>query len=693
MSTTDARTSPDTAGTVTRLLQRQIMPVDRDTDVFPLYVDLEEAKLDTDRHAVGGDKAAKDLNNAAIRQSTSTGKKLHPDQIRSRTALELRPSQPLSFGTYFNAFPASYWRRHTVVTDVDLTVDVVGAGTVVTVYKSMARGHAQRVDSAVVEGEGQDARGSFSFSLPLKPFVDGGWYWYDVVAGDHGATVEGAEWTAQVPADRAEHGTVDVCITTMLPDMSAQLLGQLGDAEELRPYLDTVMVMDQGKDKVTDSAYFPAAEAGLGDKLRVIVQGNLGGSGGYARGQLESVRKGTATYAMMMDDDVVCEPEGIIRAVTFGDLAKRPTIVGGHMFNLYSRSELHSFGEIVQPWRFWWQTRLDGYSQWDFAARNLRSSRWLHKRADVDFNGWFMCLIPRVVLEEVGLSLPVFIKWDDSEFGLRAKQAGYPTVSFPGAAVWHVPWTDKNDGVDWQSYFHHRNRIIAALLHSPYERGGRMVRESLNHQVKHLASLQYSTAELRHLAMEDVLRGPHALHGELATKLAEINAFRKQFSDAQLHTDRDELPPVRRKKPPKKGKSDIEIPGRKATLVAAGLAPLRQLRPVREMAEDYPETELTAMDAGWFNLAKYDSVVVSMNDGSSVALYKRDPAHYRDLLKRTLAIHRRFRSEWPALAQQYRDALGEITSPEAWEKTFAPWTDPADRPAETPADGPASKTE
>ena len=342
-----------TTSTVTRLLQRQIMPIDRDTDVFPLYVDLEEAKLDTDRHAVGGDKAAKDLNNAAIRQSTSTGKKLHPDQIRSRTALELRPSQPLSFGTYFNAFPASYWRRHTVVTDVDLTVEVVGAGSVVTVYKSMARGHAQRVDSATVEGEGQDARGSFSFSLPLKPFVDGGWYWYDVVAGDHGATVEGAAWTAQVPADRAEHGTVDVCITTMLPDMSAQLLGQLGDAEELQPYLDTVMVMDQGKDKVTDSSYFPAAEAGLGDKLRVIVQGNLGGSGGYARGQLESVRKGTATYAMMMDDDVVCEPEGIIRAVTFGDLAKRPTIVGGHMFNLFSRAELHSFGEIVQPWRFW----------------------------------------------------------------------------------------------------------------------------------------------------------------------------------------------------------------------------------------------------------------------------------------------------------------------------------------------------
>jgi len=661
--------------TTTRLLQRQILPIDRDTDVFPLYVDLEEAKLDTDRFSVGGSKAAKDLNNAAIRQSTATGRKLHPDQIRSRTALRLEPSQLLSFGTYFNAFPASYWRRHTVVTDVELTVHVTGAGSAVTVYKSMARGHSQRVDAAVVEGHGDDAGGTFTFSLSLKPFVDGGWYWYDVVAGDHGCTVEGAEWTAQVPADRAEHGTVDICITTMLPDMSAQLLGQLGDAEELQPYLDTVFVMDQGKDKVTDSEFFPIARAGLGDKLRVIVQANLGGSGGYARGQSESVRKATATYALMMDDDVVCEPEGVIRAVTFGDLAKRPTIVGGHMFNLYSRAQLHSFGEIIQPWRFWWQTRLDGYSQWDLGARNLRSSRWLHKRADVDFNGWFMCLIPRVVLEEVGLSLPVFIKWDDSEFGLRAKAAGYPTVSFPGAAVWHVPWSDKNDGVDWQSYFHQRNRLIAALLHSPYERGGRMVRESFNHQIKHLASLQYSTVELRHLAMEDVLRGPHVLHGELATKLGDINAFRAQFSDAQLVADRDDLPPVRRKKPPKKGKSDIEIPGRLSTLVAAGLAPLRQLRPVREMSRTHPETELTAMDAAWFNLMKYDSAIVSMNDGGSVALYQRDPALYRDLLRRTIDIHRRFHAEWPALARTYRDALPEITSPEAWDKTFAPWTE------------------
>ena len=89
-------------------------------------------------------------------------------------------------------------------------------------------------------------------------------------------------------------------------------------------------------------------------------------------------------------------------------------------------------------------------------------------------------------------------------------------MTFPGAAVWHVPWTDKNDALDWQAYFHHRNRLIAALLHSPYPHGGRLVRESLNHQIAHLVSMQYSTVELRQLAMEDVLAGPDGLHAPAA---------------------------------------------------------------------------------------------------------------------------------------------------------------------------------
>src|SRR5690606_16189372 len=125
--------------------------------------------------------------------------------------------------------------------------------------------------------------------------------------------------------------------------------------------------------------------------------------------------------------------------------------------------------------------------------------------------------IPMTVVREIGLGLPLFIKWDDSEYGVRAQEAGFPTVTMPGAAAWHVPWTDKNDALDWQAYFHQRNRFVAALLHSPFQHGGRMVRESLNHQIKHLLAMQYSTVKLRHRALLDVLAGPEHLHPSLKT--------------------------------------------------------------------------------------------------------------------------------------------------------------------------------
>jgi galactofuranosylgalactofuranosylrhamnosyl-N-acetylglucosaminyl-diphospho-decaprenol beta-1,5/1,6-galactofuranosyltransferase len=247
-------------------------------------------------------------------------------------------------------------------------------------------------------------------------------------------------------------------------------------------------------------------------------------------------------------------------------------------------------------------------------------------------------------------------------------------VTFPGAAVWHVPWTDKNDAVDWQAYFHLRNRFVAALLHSPYPKGGRMIRESLNHQIAHLVSMQYSTAEMRLLAMEDVLAGPQGLHAMLPTRLGDVNALRKKFTDAQLEADPDAFPSIRRKKPPRKGKDVVEVPSRLSQLITAGLAPLRQLKPPRDLSREHPEAEVRAMDAKWYRLASYDSAVVSMNDGTSAAFYQRDNKLFIDLMKRTLEIHERYRREWPRLAEEYRSQLADITSPEAWDETFRPWT-------------------
>ncbi|WP_240641342.1 glycosyltransferase [Nocardioides ferulae] len=667
------------------LLMRQIMPAGRDTDVIKLYVDPDPAALDADKFDIGTSRAAHEANAIATRlQNAAKGvSQVHPDQIESRTAFRVEMGEVASFGTYFNAFPASYWRRHTIVSEVRLTVRVRGEGATVTVYRSMANGRSQRVDSASVE----DGSGEFSFDLPLKPFVDGGWYWYDVVAADEDAVVEGAEWTAEVPPEKATRGSVTIGITTILPDFCAKLLAQLGEDGPLHDHLDEIVVMDQGKDSLVESEYYPEAAEALGDTLRIIKQGNLGGSGGFARAQYEGLKAGRSTYVMMLDDDTECETEGIVRALTFADLCRKTTIVGGHMFSIFQKTQLHSFGERVAPYTFWWGSAPGVFPGWDFAERNLRSTRWLHARIDVDYNPWFMCLIPAEVLREIGLSLPFFIKWDDSEYGLRAKEAGFPTVTFPGAAVWHVPWTDKNDALDWQSYFHVRNRVIAALLHSKYPRGGRLLRESLNHQIKHSVSMQYSTVALRHKALEDVLAGPEQLHETLATTLPEIREMVKGYDDATYLVDPSQIPEVKRHKLPRKGREPSPVISGRAATVQALLQPLRQLRRPRELAQVHPEAEIMAQDARWHKIARYDSALVSLPDQTSAAFYRRDREKFVDQVRRTLAIHRRLATEWDDLARRYQEALPQITSPEAWEKTFGPWLE-QDAQASTTEGGP-----
>ena len=84
----------------------------------------------------------------------------------------------------------------------------------------------------------------------------------------------------------------------------------------------------------------------------------------------------------------------------------------------------------------------------------------------------------------------------------------------------------------------------------------------------------------------------------------------------------------------------VEVPGRLSQLITAGLSPIRHLRPARELSQEFPEVEIRAIDARWYRLASYDSAVVSMNDGTSAALYQRDPVKFRELMQADRAAAR-----------------------------------------------------
>jgi galactofuranosylgalactofuranosylrhamnosyl-N-acetylglucosaminyl-diphospho-decaprenol beta-1,5/1,6-galactofuranosyltransferase len=643
-------------------LQRVILPSADQMDTVSLYVDAGTASGIRLRE---NDELARTpkLPEQKLQMFSSGSREARFEDLLTRQSMRVRSGEQMSFGTYFNAFPASYWRRWTSLRDVRLVVSTRGTGTV-TVYKSNARGSVQRVDGKHVEGAQTSV-----FDLTLKPFGDGGWYWFDLAASTDELLLERGEWQAE--SGRDTKGQVTLQITTMnKPDFCLNNARILADNPDVLENVKEVLIVDQGTQKVEEQDGFAAVKESLGGKLRVINQANLGGSGGFARGMYEAVENGS-DYVLLLDDDIVVEPESIVRLLTFADHCRKPTIVGGHMFDLYNRSVLHTFGEVVDPFRIVPALpHADMETRHDFSIANLRQTAWLHRRVDVDYNGWWMCLIPTEVIREIGLSLPLFIKWDDAEYGLRAREAGFATVSLPGAAVWHVSWIDKDDLVGWQAYFHERNRLITTLIHSPYPKGGRVLRESVQSDVKHLVSMQYFTEHGRIEALKDILKGPGDLHEVLGTKLPEINALKAKYPDAQLKDDVDDFPAPKLGRGPMGG-TVVGMPSKKELIPWGIKTVARQLikAPGPESAQR-PQGYLAHRDNRWFRVAHYDSVVVSNAEGTGASWYQRDPQKLKSMLTEATRLHLRLFREWDRLAEEYRNAVADISSMESWKKTF-----------------------
>jgi len=414
---------------------------------------------------------------------------------------------------------------------------------------------------------------------------------------------------------------------------------------------------------------FAEAAAALGGRLEVIEQENLGGSGGFTRAMYEAIEHTDVDQILLLDDDIVLEPDSVLRANAFARAAAKPVVVGGHMLNLQAKARLHSTGEVVDLGACVWRAAPDAVVDHDFGRKTLRATRTLHKRIDATYNGWWMCLFPREVIETTGLPLPLFIKWDDAEYSLRALAAGFPTVSLPGTAVWHMPWTDKNDSTDWTTYFHLRNRLIVAALHSPYDVRKALLLNGLRVSIRRLLSMEYSTVAIEQKALEDFLAGPDRLFELLRTGLPEVQEVRRQYTDAQI------LPSAREFPPPTfdmvKAERMLRPPVNPVIIAArASKAVLHNLRPPQPLAEHRPQVNIPARSALWFLLGNLDSATVSNADGTGVAFRRRDPAVFRALAQRVAHNYARLLQDWPRLQRAYRTALPELTSMESWRKVF-----------------------
>lgn len=627
-------------------LQSIVFPLDQDPDVLPLYADAETWSKIGGRH---------------VRLSENA----HIDNVLSRSSSRVRSGQRVSFASYFNAFPAAYWQRWTVVDAVRLTLRTSGPGTVI-VYRSNAGGVQQRVDSRKVSGTVESV-----FELPLTSFSDGGWYWFDLIASTEDLVLEEGSWSTD--ATPVATGKLSLGMTTYnKPDYCVATLANIAENPALLDGIDRIFLVDQGTQKVRDQDGYDAVAARLGEKLQIIEQGNLGGSGGFSRSMAETLEREDSDFLLLLDDDVEFETESALRALQFGRFSREPVIVGGHMFDLLDKPVIHAWAEVVRPDPFMWGPSFEEQHRHDFRKRNLRQTKWMHARLDSDYNGWWMCMIPKKIIAEIGLSLPVFIKWDDAEYGLRARNAGYRTVSLPGVALWHVSWLDKDDSQDWQAFFHTRNRIIAGLLHSDRPRSGKLMQNSSRQDIKKLLNMQYYAVQLAVDGMRSVLRGPSGLHDDISRDMPAARARAKDFPETRVYRPGDTDTPVAvggRALPLLTKPTDYPT-GLGLGLFTARMLPRHWRRDSAEADQRAPELEYAKRDALWWRIPHHTSVIVGAADGSGKMWYRHDRDKFRRLLREAQGLRRQIEKDWDRLAAEYRAALPHMTSVEEWRKTF-----------------------
>lgn len=579
--------------------------------------------------------------------------------VRERAVISLEPASKVSGNTYFGRFPASYWQRWTTVTEVSVEAVVTGTG-LLSMGASDVEGEPRVVDAQQIADAKQ---AKVTLTSKLDKFYDGGALWLDLeTEGGQTLRVEQVRWTVEAP-EKIRPTAVTICTMNRADDCLKNLQALAADVSSLET-LDAIYVADQGTDLVESRDGFEQVAKDLADKLHYIKQPNLGGAGGFTRGLFEVAGHTATEHAnvLFMDDDVLLEPDLVIRMTAFSNRAANPIIVGGQMLNLFHPNQLHVGAEYArlntlepgQPVEHSLSTAdLLGVDE-----ETLKPNRQ-ERRLDAGYNGWWSCLIPYEVVQATGYPMPFFFQWDDAEYSYRARAHGFPTVTLPGAGVWHADFHMK-DWDEWHRYFNLRNSIITAALHSPFNLN-LLSRVLLAQLVRYLLGMQYGLSATLIKAVEDFLEGPEILRDGGVEAMQEIRRIRDQYPETKRHKATD-VPGI--------ASNDIGIIN---SAPRPSMQRLVLIKRVLDRVLGRSRFGLGAVpidEANWWHIALFDTAVVTDANQEGVRVRSYDKVKMFDLAKRGAKVVQRLRKEGAAVQEQYKRAMPELTSRENWKRLY-----------------------
>jgi len=261
------------------------------------------------------------------------------------------------------------------------------------------------------------------------------------------------------------------------------------------------------------------------DHIHVFSNRNIGGAGGFTRTMSEAVLNNIGhqfSHLLLMDDDIVLDTAVLERTYLFLSFLKEEFLscmLGASMLDLNRRYLQLEKGARTDSYAYTFYHKF-----FDLRNADLVSANECPENAS--YTGWWYCCIPTQHIRTDNLPLPMFLHFDDVEYGIRA---GCPPILLNGICVWHPPAVSK--GAAGIEYYDIRNMLIMqasdkklntdklhTLLHISFLTVGELVR------------YRYNVADARLMGCEDFHRGPeYFIQTDPAKKHADLGVLNYSF--------------------------------------------------------------------------------------------------------------------------------------------------------------------
>ncbi len=401
------------------------------------------------------------------------------------------------FDTYFNGFSVEKWMKYTVLNAVSLKIELSGKFRVTLVSKEKINNDIIRkvIDQRVV-----DASERTAFEFPYTNGDKKGMYTFELEALEDDSKFYGGAYVSDIASEKIRNVKLGICICTFkreaFIEKNMRILNNAileNGASPLNGHME-VFISDNGK--TLDIKKLST------DKIHINPNKNVGGAGGFTRDLIEIMNNNDelkVTHALLMDDDIVIEPEALVKTYNLLTLLKEEyadTFIGGAMLRIDKQTMQVESGAT---WNGGWLNSLK--SNLDLSG--VEACLFNEVEEYTEFNAWWYCCFPMSVVSRDNLPLPIFIRGDDLEYGLRNMKN---IILMNGICVWHEPFENKYSS--FLEYYIMRNQLIDNSFHCRWYGARHLCKAILGECFREVSYYRYKNVDLYLRGIKDFLKGP-----------------------------------------------------------------------------------------------------------------------------------------------------------------------------------------